>query len=187
MVRIGATGHRLLTDHEKLSAGIETALRRIEALHSPSTLTVVSSLAQGADCLIATHVIKRKDARLIVPLPLPVEDYLRDFTSKDDALVFHDLLARADEVIKLPPSSSRKESYEAAGDYVLNNCDVLLTIWDGQPAQGRGGTSYVVERARQLQLPVAWVHAGNRKKDTNEPTSLGEQQGLVTFERMDEP
>jgi hypothetical protein len=136
--------------------------------------------------LIATHVIKRTDARLIVPLPLAVEEYLRDFTSEDDALVFRDLLARADEVIQLPPESSREESYEAAGAYVLNNCDVLLTIWDGQPAQGKGGTGYVVERARRLQLPVAWVHAGNRKKDTNEPTSLGEQQGLVTFERMAE-
>ena len=186
MVRIGATGHRLLIDHEKISAGIETALRRIEALHSPSTLTVVSSLAQGADCLIATHVIKRTDARLIVPLPLPVDDYLRDFTSQDDARVFRDLLARADEVIQLPPASSREASYEAAGAYVLNNCDVLLTIWDGQLAQGKGGTGYVVEHARQLRMPVAWVHAGNRNKDTNEPTSLGEQQGLVTFERMDE-
>lgn len=134
---------------------------------------------------MATHVIKRSEARLVVPLPLPVEDYLSDFTSEDDAQVFRDLLARADEVIQLPPASTREESYEAAGAYVLNNCDVLLTIWDGQPAQGKGGTGYVVERARQLQLPVAWVHAGNRKKDTTEPTSLGEQQGLVTFERMD--
>ena len=134
--------------------------------------------------MIATHVIKRTDARLIVPLPLPVDDYLRDFTSEDDALVFRDLLARANEVIQLPPASSREASYEAAGAYVLNNCDVLLTIWDGRPAQGKGGTGYVVERARHLQLPVAWVHAGNRNKDTDEPTSLGEQQGLVTFERM---
>lgn len=185
MVRIGATGHRLLTDHEKISAGIETALDRIEALHSPATLTIVSSLAAGADCLIATHVLKRTGARLIVPLPLPVADYLHDFASEDGD-VFRDLLTRADEIIELPYASSREESYEAAGEFVLNNCDVLLAIWDGQPAQGRGGTAYVVERARHLHLPVAWVHAGNRKKGTSEPTSLGEEQGTVTFERMDE-
>lgn len=146
---------------------------------------MVSSLATGSDCLIATHVLRRPGARLIVPLPLPAEDYLHDFASEDDARLFRDLLARADEVIELPPTSSREESYEAAGDFIVNNSDVLLAIWDGQPAQGRGGTGHVIEHARELHLPIAWVHAGNRKKDTNEPTSLGERQGTVTFERMD--
>ncbi|HEX7294561.1 MAG TPA: hypothetical protein VF251_02335, partial [Pyrinomonadaceae bacterium] len=131
-------------------------------------------------------VLMRSGARLIVPLPLPVADYLRDFASEADGRIFRDLLARADEVIEFPATSSREESYEMAGDFIVNNCDVLLAIWDGEPAHGRGGTATVVEYARELHLPIAWVRAGNRKKGTHEPTSLGNQQGTVTFERMNE-
>jgi hypothetical protein len=36
-------------------------------------------------------------------------------------------------------------------------------------------------------LPIARVHAGNRRPGTMEPTSLGEEQGRVTFERFDAP
>jgi len=35
-----------------------------------------------------------------------------------------------------------------------------------------------------LLVPLAWVHAGNRKPGTNQATSLGEKQGKVSFERM---
>lgn len=185
MVRIGATGHRLLTDHEKISAGIEAALIRIEELRPHSPLTILSSLAEGADILIATHALKRPGARLIVPLPLPPDDYLKDFVSPETGALFSDLLARADEVIQIPQSSSRDENYQLAGEFVLHNCDVLLAVWDGQLPQGKGGTGQVVALARELQLPLAWVRAGNRKPYTNEPTTLGAAQGRVEFERLE--
>ena len=128
------------------------------------------------------HVLKRKVARLVVPLPLPVAEYMNDFASAESREEFSQLLSRADEVIELPPSRTREAAYEAAGEYVLDNCDVLVTVWDGQVAQGLGGTGDIVERARRLGLPIAWVHAGNRRPGTQEPTSLGAEQGIVTFE-----
>jgi hypothetical protein len=185
MVRIGATGHRLLTDLEKISGGVETALRQIEALVPRAEFIAVSSLAQGADCLIASHVLERPGARLIVPLPLPVDDYLQDFVGDEAIDTFHQLFARADEVIESSPAPSRSISYEVAGDFVIHNCDVLVAIWDGQLAQGQGGTGQVVQRARNLDLPLAWIHAGNRKPGTIEPTSLGDEQGRVDFERFE--
>jgi hypothetical protein len=185
MVRIGATGHRFLTDLEKVSAGVETALEQIEELSPRSAFTAVSSLAEGADCLIAKHVLSRSGARLIVPLPLPAADYLQDFVSEEAANTFCELLMRADEVIELPATTSRDKSYEAAADFVVRNCDVLLAIWDGRSAQGHVGTGHAVQLARSLRLPLAWVHAGNREPGTNEPTSFGEEQGRVEFERFD--
>jgi hypothetical protein len=59
-----------------------------------------------------------------------------------------------------------------------------MTIWDGREAQGSGGTADIVERARKRGLPIAWVHAGNRKPNSHEPVSLGDEQGLVTFENI---
>jgi hypothetical protein len=61
---------------------------------------------------------------------------------------------------------------------------VLIAIWDGKTAQGQGGTGAIMARARQRGLPIAWVHAGNRKPGTQEPTSLGAEQGMVTFEHV---
>jgi hypothetical protein len=73
---------------------------------------------------------------------------------------------------------------ESAGLYVLVHCDVLLAVWDGRGAQGRGGTGGIVAEARRRGLPLAWVHAGNRVLGTARPTSLGAEQGRVSFERF---
>ena len=184
MIAIGVTGHRILTELDKINAGVDEALRRIEQAFPGQPLTVISSLAEGADRLVVHQVLARPKARLEVPLPLPKADYLTDFASAESKTEFLSLLDQADEVIELPPAPARNEAYEAAGNYVLDHCDVLIAIWDGQGAQGQGGTGAIVARARQRRLPVAWIHAGNRKPGTQEPTSLGPDQGKVTFENF---
>ena len=55
---------------------------------------------------------------------------------------------------KRKPSSV---AYEAVGRAVLNQSDLLLAVWDGEPEQGRGGTGAVVEEALQRGIPVVWV------------------------------
>ena len=69
MIRIGVTGHRVLTDVERIEDGIEAALRRIEHRFPGELLTVISALAEGADRLVAYHILERPGARLIVSLP----------------------------------------------------------------------------------------------------------------------
>jgi predicted flavoprotein YhiN len=78
----------------------------------------------------------------------------------------------------------RDQAYAAVGRYVLEHCDVLIAIWDGQSAQGLGGTGDIVAQARQRGLPMAWIHAGNHRPGTEEPTTLGEEQGKVSLERF---
>ncbi len=184
MVRIGVTGHRILTDIEKISAGIDAALRRIERVFPAEGIMVISSLAEGTDRLVARRVLMRDNARLVVPLPLPQADCLTDFESDESKREFIDLLGKAERVVVLPPAPTRNEAYAAAGRYVLDHCTVLLAVWDGREARGQGGTSDIVACARQRGVPFAWVHAGNCKPGTTEPTSLGEEQGKVTFENL---
>lgn len=184
MIRIGVTGHRILAEVEKIEAGIAAALRFIEHKFHGETFAVVSSLAEGADRLVVRQVLCRSHSRLIVALPLPESDYLDDFATEESQEEFRRLLSQAKEIVELHPASSRDETYEAAGRYVLDNCDVLVAIWDGQAAQGLGGTGGILAEARRRGLPVAWVHAGNRRPGTQEPTSLGEEQGQVTFENF---
>lgn len=184
MISIGVTGHRILAEMEKIEAGIAAALKFIEQKFPGEKLSVVSSLAEGADRLVARQVLSRPRSRLIVPLPLPEPEYLNDFHSKESKEEFLLFLNQTDEVIELPPAPTREEAYEAAGKYVLNHCDILITVWDGQGAQGVGGTGGIVAEARRRGRPIAWVHAGNRKPGTKEPQTLREEQGMVTVENF---
>ncbi len=180
-VIVGVTGHRFLAEVAKIITGIDAALRQIEASFSGKHLVIISPLAEGADQLVARRVLARPGARLIVPLPLARADYVTDFESPE---TFLNLLEQADEVIELPPAPTRNQAYEAASRYVLDNCDVLIAVWDGKAAQGQGGTGEIVALARQRGLPLAWVRAGNRHPGTRQPTTLGEEQGIVSFERF---
>lgn len=136
--------------------------------------------------MIAQQVLRRPGALLVVALPLSVDELLKDFHSSESRVQFRDLLSSASKVIEVATHQSRASNYKAAGEYVVHNADVLLVVWDGKPAHGEGGTGEVVELARNLRLPIAWVHAGNRKPGTDEPTSLGDEQGRVEFERLDQ-
>lgn len=184
MVAIGVTGHRILTEVDKINAGVDKVLRRIEQAFPGEPLSVISPLAEGADRLVVQRVLVLPKSRLVVPLPLSQADYMADFSSVESREEFCQLLRRADEVIELPHTSTRKEAYRAAGLYVLEHSDVLITIWDGRNAQGQGGTGGIVAQARTRGMPVAWIHAGNRKPGLREPTSLGAEQGRVTFENF---
>jgi hypothetical protein len=184
MVAIGVTGHRVLAESDKVVRGIEEALLQIETAFPRRPLTVISSLAEAADRLVVHRVLRRPQARLVVPLPLPQPDYMTDFRSRESREEFLRLVDQADRVIVMGSTTTRDEAYAAAGLYVLDHCDVLVAVWDGQVPRGRGGTGNIVAQARQRGLPLAWIHAGNRDADTLEPTTLGEEQGTVTFERF---
>jgi hypothetical protein len=184
VIRIGVTGHRILAEVDKIKAGIGEALGFIKRKFPGEILVVVSSLGEGADRLVVRQVMSRPRARLIVPLPLPESDYLNDFLTQESREEFRSLCGQAEEVIVMPPAQRREEAYEAAGLYVLQHCDVLVAVWDGQAPQGVGGTGGMVAEARRRKMPIAWVHAGNRRPGTNEPTTLGEEQGSVIFENF---
>lgn len=183
-VFVGITGHRFLAEVDKLTAGIDEALDAIESVFPGRSITAVTSLAEGADQLAAERILARKDAGLAVILPFPQSQVLEEFPDPRSRTGFGLLLDRAQEVLEIPVHAKRNDAYEAAGQEILERINILLALWDGRAAQGRGGTGAVVHRARSRGLPIAWVHAGNRKPGTDEATTLGIDQGQVTFERF---
>lgn len=183
MVMIGVSGHRILAEVEKLEAGLDEVAHRLEEAF-PDEWRVVSALAEGADRLVAHRLLAREGTRLMAVLPLSRQDYETDFETAASRTEFGDLLDKADDVMEIPPQPRRDEAYEVAGHAVLEGADVLVVMWDGQIPQGRGGTGGIVADARARRMPLAWVHAGNRRPGTSEPTTLGQEQGRVTFERF---
>jgi hypothetical protein len=162
--RIGVTGHRDLAHTEALLAPIGEALRGLKETVPVSpgaglTPVVVSALAEGADRLVAHEVLAGGDARLEVALPLPAGEYVKDFKSEASKEEFHCLLARAaDPPWQAPDGLDRDEAYERAGRHVVDRCDALIALWDGEKSRGRGGTAEIVGYAQEHGVPVAWVH-----------------------------
>jgi len=163
---------------------VKEAVAHIRKTYPDAHFCVLSSLAEGADRLLAERLLLLPGARLRVPLPLPQEEYSKDFVTSHSREEFIRLLGRAERVIQMPPAADREEAYLSAGNYVLENSDVLLALWDGESAQGKAGTAEIVALARARKLPLIWIHAGNRLPGTDIPTSLGAGQGRVTYENF---
>ena len=47
----------------------------------------------------------------------------------------------------MPPAATREDAYLQAGKWLVDHSDVLVVLWDGKPAQGKGGTGEYVQRA----------------------------------------
>jgi len=143
----------------------ESLLAEAVASHTvpAAPLQVISALAEGADTLAAEIALAR-GAALEAPLPFPAGEYAGDFAAGAARDTFHALLARAARVRALAGSRARADAaYEAVGRLVVGECDALLAVWDGAPAAGRGGTAQIVDYAKALGRPVAWVHASEAR------------------------
>ncbi len=167
-----------------LIPAIDAALEGIEARWPGLPLRLISALAEGSDRLVVERALCRPQAQLLVPLPMPAADYALDFRLPDSQTHFTHLLAQAAEVVYFPPAVTRPAAYTAAGRYMLAHCDLLIALWDGQPAHGDGGTGSVVAEARRCGLPLVWIRAHNHKPGFEKP-SYTIVQGKTTFENFD--
>ena len=183
-VRVAVIGHRILADLGPLSAGVHEALDLIRG-DDWRAVTVVSMLAEGADRLVAEEALRLPGGLLEAILPRPAEDYARDFgpEGSPSRLHFAALLARAASVRVVPPGDAAE--YRAAGRAIVDAADAVLGMWDGQEAQGPGGTGEMVAWAQARGKPVFVVRAGNRHPATAEPTTLGPEQGTIYVEQLE--
>src|SRR5262249_21114222 len=159
---IGVTGHRDLREEdvprlEREIAGIIARLRR-DYLDAETPIVVLSALAEGADRLVARGTLAH-GAYLIAPLPMPLEEYRRDFepglkpgnVAEFDALLekaiaapVMPLRAGSLEALRADPGE-RAEQYRAVGIFITEHCHVLLALWDGDDEdRAAGGTAEVV-------------------------------------------
>lgn len=171
---VGVTGHRALARVDLVAAGVDAAIARLDRV-APGPWTAVSALAEGADRLVAERLMARPGTRLVAVLPLEPAEYERDFAEAGSRSAFRRLLAAAAEVEVVPPREDRDAAYEAAGVGVLERSDILIAVWDGARARGRGGTGAIVSEARRRRMPLAWVHAA----------AAGDRDAaVVTWERL---
>ena len=156
MLRIGVTGHRAYDDEAATLAAIDEVLDRLVPT-GDTEVEVVSALAEGADRVVAQRAMDRHGARLSALLPLAPDDYRADFHAPGSEAAFAALLDAAAEATVVPPQPSRVHAYEAAGLAMVDASDVVIAVWDGAPARGRGGVAEVVQYALDQEVPVEVV------------------------------
>jgi hypothetical protein len=148
---LGVTGHQAIPPgaREMVVGAIRDILSEADA-----PLYAVTSLAAGADQLFATEIL-RTGGRLHVIVPS--RNYEQTFSTNGDLALFRSLLEAAHAVTRLDYEGPSGEAFLAAGKEVVDNCEMLIAVWDGKPARGLGGTADVVRYARETGTAVSIV------------------------------
>jgi conflict system pore-forming effector with SLATT domain len=148
---VGFSGHRHLADPEGTAGAIHEALAHLRKL-IPGEWIALSSIARGGDQLFV-NAARRMGLSWHAILPLARVEFASDFTPEEWTDV-EKSLDTADHVHVVDENGDRKDSYLDCGIETVNGSDVLLAVWDGDPARGKGGTAEVVEYARSIGKPI---------------------------------
>ncbi len=172
-VLIGVTGHRKLDTRSSLVEQIHWTIERVRQMvpslrRTPLVLSVLSTLAEGADRLVAREVLKVPGSMLEVVLPFEKDDYVKEFETTESRVEFEELLSRAQRVRQLGSKGNRHEAYKQIGRYIVDQCDVLIAFWDGKHVAGQSGTGEIVQYARESNCPLFWIHTEDAEQVTLE-------------------
>jgi hypothetical protein len=155
MMRVGITGHQRLEQPQAWSwvAGV----MRHELTKITPPLVAVTSLAVGADQLLAHLVLERGGK---IHAVLPFADIERSFAPKN-LPAYRELVEQA-SVEVLQTIGTDEDAYLAAGERVVQLSDIVLAVWDGKPAKGKGGTADVVAFAKTRHVPLIHINPVRR-------------------------
>ncbi|MYV48070.1 hypothetical protein [Streptomyces sp. SID2888] len=122
----------------------------------------VTCLAEGADQAFALAMLAG-GGRLHAVIPSRV--YENSFQSDEARSAYHSLLQLATYRSELEFSTPGEDAYLAAGQEVADQSDILLAVWDGKPAGGKGGTADIVTYAQQqgVEVRIIWPPGSTRE------------------------
>jgi hypothetical protein len=163
---VAVTGHRDLVAQEvpEIREQVRGFLNRLLEHYPERGVTVMSSLAEGADQLVAEEALQL-GIPVIAPLPMPREMYISDFETADAREKFTTFLSQATEVFELPviPENTadsieehgddRARQYAQLGVFLCAHCHILLALWDGKYPEKLGGTGQVVRFHHEDVMP----------------------------------
>jgi hypothetical protein len=152
---------------------------------TPLKLTVITSLARGADQLVARVVcamitqIDRRERYVEAVLPFEVELYEQEFDGPDldefrrfltldcgktnthaTPTTCRELLAIA-AVQDQGYATARDEAFAEAGRRVVDTSEVIVAVWDPSHTEHPGGTAATVRYALNAGRLVLWLNPAN--------------------------
>ena len=162
---VGVTGHRPNRLDISFDALVQVCQRiLVELPGKDGTRLAISLLAEGADRAFSEAVLAC-GYDLHVYLPFTRADYETTFADAGQLPAFHALLNRAHNVTELSGQlADSEEAYVIGGQVIIDKSDVIVGVWDGAPAAGKGGTPEIIEMALRRGKPVIWVDASGKNQ-----------------------
>ena len=149
---MGITGHQRLAQSDTWTWVAKAVEEQLALITRP--IIGVTSLAIGADQLVARCVLDRGGQ---IHAVLPFADIERSF-SPDTLPSYWELVSRASSVEIIPPCETDEDAYLAAGERVVDLSEIVIAVWDGMPARGKGGTADTVRYAKFRGLPIVHIN-----------------------------
>jgi hypothetical protein len=148
---VGFSGHRHIADPARAAAAIAGALGVLRQ-EAPGEWIGLSSVATGSDQVFVEQILNLGMSWHAI-LPLPRAEFKKDFGAADWDRV-EQLLTRAGHLQVINENGSREDAYLDCGMETVNGSDVLIALWNREPARGKGGTADVVDYAKSIGRPV---------------------------------
>lgn len=168
---VAASGHRFdqlpEAERPRIQNDIARCLTEAElaaqkATGAPTRCILNSAIAEGADRYAAAAALAR-GWRLVTPLPLSVERYEHDFKDKKSKEEYQRLLWASRRIAPVSAEVMKSHGaggaapYAAVGFVLIQKADLLLSVWNGLPPRGPGGTAEVAALMLEKGGLVLWI------------------------------
>jgi len=150
-ITVGIIGHLdaiITNEHTEV---IEKLFNDISIQYPNSPVTLFSQLAKGTDTKIAKQFIEIKekenrDYSLVVPLPFNETEFKNEF-KPNELEEFEELKSKAERCFEIENSEkfAKKELYRNGGKFVADSSIILISIWDNNENDKKGGTADIVK------------------------------------------
>ncbi len=172
-LRIGVTGHQQVGDEaaiEFVSQQLRELLSKFQHLRGEHGQNVVaySPLAIGTDRLFVKGAL---ELGIPVEVVIPCTQYADIYDSTEIREEYHDLLSCCQQIHELPFQECSEDAYLAAGHWIVDHSELMILVWNGYPAGGKGGTADIASYARLVGCP--FIHINPRLHSVNRYGSVG--------------
>ena len=148
---VGVTGHLdvLPIEIERIKDEFRSYLNTIKERYKSSKIIIVSGLAIGWDT-IAVDIAIEKSMKFIGLLPMPKNEFEKDFTNSEDLIKFRKLCDKAYTIYEGPyylnkySEMDRNKCYEDLGKRLAEHSDFLVAFFDEYSVRKTGGTADVI-------------------------------------------
>src|SRR5579859_2679938 len=181
VLRIGVSGHQQIGDETTIEFVLQqmhellSKFQRLRREHDQNIIAY-SSLAVGADRLFVKTALA---LNIPVEVIIPCSNYPDTYGSSEIREEYHDLLSRCQQVHVLPFQNCSEDAYLAAGHWIVDHTDLMILVWNGFPAGGKGGTADIASYARLVRHP--FIHINPRLRNVKRYGSFGDSSRMPRF------
>jgi hypothetical protein len=151
-MKAGITGHQNLGNPETV-AWVMASLKNVVTQHNVHH--GFTALAVGADQLFAQIL---RDRNIPYTAVLPCREIEKTFKAPPDLENYRRLFEYAAEAETLDFIEPAEIAFFEAGKRVVDLSDLVIAVWNGQPAKGLGGTADAVKYALGQKKRVVHIN-----------------------------